>query len=68
MYAALLADSAWLADEMATFQFLVVGLMDEQVREALVMPQRTVQRRASAFGAQVPWRDTRFDFPQPELA
>ena len=62
MYAALLADKAWLADELGTFRFLVVGLIDEQVRVAQVVPQCTAEDQASAFGARVSWRDSRYPF------
>lgn len=61
MHAALMADTAWMANELAMFKFLVVGLMGEQVRVAQVVPARTTDQQTSAFGHRVTWRDSRFD-------
>ena len=38
MHVALLANEAWLDDELVTFEQLVVGLVDEQVRITRVVP------------------------------
>ena len=62
MHVALLADTAWIADELAMFKFLVVGLMDEQVRVAQVVPLQMADRQASTFVDLVAWRDTRFEW------
>lgn len=59
MHACLIADTAWLADELAMFRFIVVGLMGEQVRVAQVVPRETRDDQTSAFGERVSWRDSR---------
>lgn len=59
MYAALIADTAWLADEQTMFRFMIVGLLDEQVRVAQVVPRHTGDEQISTFGARVAWRDSR---------
>lgn len=61
MHAALIADTAWLTDELAMFKFLGVGLMGEQVRVAQVVPACTTDQQISAFGDRVIWHESRFD-------
>ena len=61
MHTALIADNAWLADELGMFRFLVVGLLGEQVRVAQVVPEGTGESVTSAFGARLTWQDRRHD-------
>ncbi len=58
MHVALMANTAWLDEELAMFRYLVVGLIDEQVRVAQVLPEILPDSEASVFGARVPWRDS----------
>ncbi len=58
MHVALLANTAWLDEELPLFQHLVVGLIDEQVRVAQVVPEARLDDEASVFGEIVYWRDT----------
>jgi glycosyltransferase involved in cell wall biosynthesis len=57
MHVALLANTAWLDEELPLFQHLVVGLIDEQVRVAQVVPEGRLGDEASVFGEIVFWRD-----------
>jgi hypothetical protein len=59
MHVALLANQAWLDEELTPFQHLVVGLIDEQVRVAQVVPERVSVDDLSVFGERVPWRESR---------
>ena len=61
MHVAMIADTAWLADEQAMFRFLVVGLMGEHLRVAQVVPQQAGDHQTSLFGATLLWRDTRLE-------
>lgn len=59
MHAALLANRAWLDEELTGFQHLVVGLIDEQVRVVQVVPDEGVTPEdLSAFGGHVSWRES----------
>lgn len=59
MHVALLANQAWLDEELIPFQHLVVGLIDEQVRVAQVVPEGVWADDLSVFGGHVPWRESR---------
>ena len=58
MHVALLANPDWLDHELAQFRRLVIGLFDEQVRVAQVVPQDLPHQYYSFFGDRLPWRDT----------
>lgn len=60
MNVALLANTAWLDEELALLRHLVVGLIDEQARVAQVVPEELGIDDLSVFGAQVLWRESRF--------
>jgi len=62
MHVALLANTAWMEEEMAIFRHLVVGLIDEQVRVAQVVPTGIAPENLSAFGDWVSWRDSRWSY------
>lgn len=55
---ALLANTAWLDEDLATFQYLVVGLIDEQVRVAQVVPDGLSPGETSDFCDCVRWHDS----------
>lgn len=62
MHVALLTNRAWLDEELVPFQHLVVGLIDERVRVAQVVPEGVSQDDLSAFGEIVGWGETTVGF------
>ncbi|MCC7145225.1 MAG: glycosyltransferase family 4 protein [Phycisphaeraceae bacterium] len=60
MHVALLANTAWLDEELRMFRHLVVGLIDEQVRVAQVVPNLVPEHEITTFGDVVTWRDSRW--------
>lgn len=58
MHAGLIANTAWLDEELASFRQLVVGLIDEQVRVTQVVPDSLPDEDTSAFSSQVRWQDS----------
>ena len=60
MHVALIANTAWLDEELAMFRYLVVGLLDEQVRVTQVVPARVDADEVSGFCERVAWRDSRW--------
>ncbi len=62
MHVALLTNRAWLDEELVPFKHLVVGLIDEQVRVAQVVPEGVSRDDLSAFGEIVGWGETTVGF------
>lgn len=60
MHVGLVANTAWLDDELLNFQHLVVGLIDEQVRVTQIVPSVLPTDDASAFAAHVTWEESRW--------
>lgn len=60
MNVALLADTAWLDEELNWFQHLVVGLLDERVRVVEVTPQELAREASSLFTERVAWSESRW--------
>jgi hypothetical protein len=60
MHTALLANTAWLDEELAILKHLAVGLMDEQVRIAAVLPRELSDTDTALFVSQVVWKESRF--------
>ena len=58
MEVALLANTAWLDEELSLYNDLVVGLIDEQVKVTQVLPEGEGERLAPGFGRVVPWPET----------
>jgi len=58
MNVALLANTAWLDEELMLYSHLIVGLIDEQVRVVQVLPESHSDEAASAYGQLVTWRET----------
>ncbi|MEQ9460666.1 MAG: glycosyltransferase [Phycisphaeraceae bacterium] len=58
MQVALLANTAWLDEELPMFQHLIVGLIDEQVRVVQVVPSSLAVSECSVFGERLPWNET----------
>lgn len=64
MHAALIADRYCLDDDLAHFQALVVGLLDEQVHVAQVLPDELAQTQDSPFATQVAFQDSDWSLPR----
>ncbi len=60
MYVALIANTAWLDEELTAFRYLAVGLIDEQVRVAQVVPHQLDDHETSGFCDRVAWCDSRW--------
>ena len=58
MHVALIANTAWLDEDLAMFRYLVVGLLDEQVRVTQVVPVSVDADEVSGFCERVTWRDS----------
>jgi len=58
MQVTLLANATWLDEELNGFRHLTVGLFDEQVRVAQVVPDNLPLSDAMACGERIPWNDT----------
>lgn len=59
MHVALIANTAWLDEELATLHHIVVGLIDESTRVVQVLPRGRAEGETVAFGTRLPWRETR---------
>src|SRR5690606_34059118 len=60
MHVALVANTAWLDEELAQMRCLVVGLMGEQARITQIVPEGVPLEDLSGFGATVRWWDCRW--------
>jgi len=58
VHVALVANTAWLDEELRVFRRLVVGLIDEGVRVAQVVPEQLPQQEANSFSEVVTWQDS----------
>ncbi len=61
MQVALLASMGWLDDELMNYRTQVVGLIDEQVRVAQVVPAELPIEDATGFAEHVPWHESRWE-------
>lgn len=59
MHIALIANTAWLDEELATLHHLVVGLLDESVRVVQVLPTGRAEGEVVSFGTRLSWRERR---------
>ncbi|MEM9348194.1 MAG: glycosyltransferase family 4 protein [Planctomycetota bacterium] len=57
MQAALIANTAWLDEELATLHHVVVGLLDESVRVVQVLPEGRAEGEIVSFGKRLSWRE-----------
>lgn len=57
MQIALIANTAWLDEELATLHHLVVGLLDESVRVVQVLPAGRAEGEVVSFGTRLSWRE-----------
>lgn len=62
MQVALIANTAWLDEELATLHHLVVGLLDESVRVTQVLPMGRAEDEVVSFGTRLSWRERRGRF------
>lgn len=65
MHAALLANTAWLDDELTAFQQLTVGLIDEQIRLTRIMSEQLGGAgiglgNSSLLGTKLTWNESKF--------
>jgi hypothetical protein len=58
MQVALVANTAWMDEELAMFRHVVIGLIDEQIRTVQVLPQVIDEDDAVAFGERLSWADS----------
>ena len=59
MHVALLADEAWVDQELPVFRHLVVGLIDETVRLTQVVPPELSEDEVVSFAQRVDWAEQR---------
>lgn len=59
MHVALLANTAWLDEELATLHHIVVGLIDESTRVVQVLPKGRAEGEVVAFGTRLSWGETK---------
>lgn len=57
MHVALLANTAWLDEELVTLHHIVVGLIDEATQVVQVLPQGRAEGEVVSFGARLSWRE-----------
>lgn len=57
MHVALIANTAWLDEELATLHHVVVGLIDESTRVVQVLPQGRAEGEVVSFGTRLSWRE-----------
>ena len=62
MHVALLTNTAWLDEELAMFRYMVVGLMDENVRVVQVVPDKLDEDESSQFGSRLSFKDSPWSF------
>lgn len=60
MNVALIADTAWLDEELSQFHYMVVGLIDERLRIVQVIPQGLPIEEWSLFGERLTWAESRW--------
>jgi len=61
VHVALIANTAWLDENLTMYQSMVVGLMDEQVRVVQVVPEGVCEGDVSAFSPRLTWRDSQWE-------
>lgn len=55
----MLANTAWLDEELATLHHMVVGLIDEAARVVQVLPSGRAEGETVAFGSRLSWPEGR---------
>lgn len=59
MHVALLANTSWLDEELWSFHYLLVGLIDEQVNVVQLVPQYLPMDEANLLGQRLTWHESR---------
>lgn len=59
MQVALIANTAWLDEELATLHHLVVGLIDDSVQVVQVLPMGRAEGEVVSFGTRLSWHERR---------
>jgi len=62
MHVALIANSQCLDDELTQFHYLTIGLLDEGVRAAQVVPDQLPLDDSNVFGERFTWKESRWRF------
>ena len=62
MHIALIANTAWLDEELATLHHLVVGLLNDSARVVQVLPMGRAEGEIVSFGTRLSWREKRGPF------
>jgi len=60
MRVALIANTAWLDEELATLHHIVVGLIDDSTQVVQVLPRGRAEGEIVSFGSRVSWREYRY--------
>jgi glycosyltransferase involved in cell wall biosynthesis len=60
MHIALLANTAWLDEELASLRQLIVGLIDEHVTLTQIVPASVPEDDTSPFAHRIEWVDSRW--------
>jgi glycosyltransferase involved in cell wall biosynthesis len=59
MHVALIANTAWLDEELATLHHVVVGLINDSARVVQVLPKGRAEGEIVSFGSRLSWRERR---------
>jgi len=59
MHVALIANTAWMDEELASLHHIVVGLIDESVRVVQVLPRGRAEGEVVSFGTRLSWQEGR---------
>ena len=58
MKVALVANSSWLDEELASLRYLAVGFLDEQISVIQIVPHDLPDEDAIQFGITMPWQES----------
>lgn len=64
MHVTLLANSRWLDEELPALKYLTVGLLDEQIHMAQVVPNTLPLEESSAFGERLDYEESTWQLIQ----
>lgn len=58
MRVAILADTPWLTEDLASFERLVIGLIDQQAQVTQVIPEEWLTQGSSILGQRIGWAES----------
>ena len=58
MRVAILADTPWLMEDLASFERLVIGLIDQQAQVTQVIPEEWLTQGSSILGPRIGWAES----------